>query len=374
MDLAFLNAVYASGGPYACAYLDTSRDAEEPEQVLALRRQQVCEALVEQGADGATVEALAAVAGGDQEIAGRHGQAIVASRGRVVLTVELPEPPAHDEAEFTPLPDLMPLALQHAPDICYVAATVHSTPRPRPEPPDGWEVAFQAGTWPSSAVAPGACHLMSGPAAGWADGAGLAAARIAELACRTDAETIVLGGITRARNALADHLAERWRKRLVTSGGNGYPAPPGRALMERELTEAFQGQLRIADRARLDLFRARRTSRHGAVEGLCSVVAALRRSQVSSLLLSVPLDLAMRLHVDAGGAPLDPCDAALAPYGALGFRIGPAPAAVIRAAVRTGAGLVVVPEQQLSLADGLGALLRYAGPERTPYFARLLRL
>ncbi|MYT28514.1 hypothetical protein [Streptomyces sp. MspMP-M5] len=373
MELAFLNAVYTYGGPYAWAYLDTSRDTEEPDRMLALRRRQVCEELVAQGADAATVDALASVAGGDREIAGRHGQAIVASHGEVVLTEELPEPPAHDEAMFAALPDLMPLAVQRAPDIRYVAATVHGPPRPPADPADELEVAFQAGTWPSSAVAPSACHRMSGPVADWLGGACVVADSIAGLAHDTDAETIVLGGIVWARDTLADRLAARWRRRLVTSSGNGRPAPPGRALMERELTTVFRGQLCGTDRVRLDLFQARRTSRHGAVEGLPHVMAALRRSQVGTLLLNVPLAFVRQLYAAAGAAPNDLPDADLGPYGALVFRGNPAPAAVIRAAVRTGAGLVVVPRHQLPLDDGLGALLRYAGPERTPFFARLLR-
>ncbi|GGU70990.1 hypothetical protein GCM10010211_40890 [Streptomyces albospinus] len=372
MELAFLNAVYANGGPYVCAYLDTSRDTEDPDRGIALRRRQVCEALVEQGADAATVAAVAGVAGRDQEIAGRHGQAIVAARGRVVLTEELPEPPVRDEAAFTAVPDLMPLVVQYAPGIRYVAATVHSLTLPHAEPADELEVACQAGVWPSSAVAPGDCRRMRGPTVSWLNGAGQEAADgIAGLARSTGAEAIVLGGITWARNVLADNLSARWRRRTVTCDGDGYPAPQGRALMEEELSAAFEGQMCGADRARVGLFRARRTSRHGAVEGLSDVVAALQRSQAGTLLLNVPLGFPAELRVGAGATRIGgPPAADLGPYGALGFGEGPAGAAVIRAAVRTGAGLIVVPQDQLPLTDGLGALLRYAGPERTPHFHR----
>ncbi|WP_274918530.1 baeRF2 domain-containing protein [Streptomyces sp. WZ-12] len=370
MELGFLNAVYATGGPYACAYLDTSRDTDASERTLELRRRQVCAELTQQGADAATVAAVAAVAGCDGDIAGRHGQAIVAHGGQVVLTEELPEPPERDQATFDALPDLMPLALQCAPDIRYVAATVHSLPGPQGEPSDRLEVAFQAGAWPSSAVAPGDCHRMRGPAVGWFDGARPIADRVAELARRGDAEAIVLGGIPWARNVLADRLAERWRRRLVTTDGDGYPAPPGRALMEAELAEVFQGKLRAADLARLDLFLARRTSGHGAVEGLTDVVTALRRSQVGALLVNEPMSFPAQTQVDTGATPSDLPEAAREPYGALGFHAGPARAAVIRAAVRTGASLVVVPQHQLALDGGLGALLRYAGPARTAHFVR----
>ncbi|MCK7622187.1 hypothetical protein MUU72_03440 [Streptomyces sp. RS10V-4] len=334
------------------------------------------------------MEAVRAAADGEREVAGRHGRMIVASRGRVLLAEELPEPPARDEAAVTGLPDLLPLAVQYAPGIRYVAAGVYGTPGPRGGPPDVVEVVFQAGTWPSSAVAPGACYRMRSPAAGRRlNGAGPLADGIAGLARGSGAEAIVLGGIDWARDALADQLAARWRKRLVIGGDTPAPGgdgsrpdpqgtplpPPGRALMEPELAEVFRDGLRTADAARLELFQARRPSRHGAVEGVADVVAALQRSQVATLLLNVPLRFPARRHVSAWVTAQGLPEAAPAPYGLLGFREGPVGAAVLRAAVCTGAELVVVPRHHLALSDGLGALLRYAGPERTPHFSRPAR-
>ncbi|MFI9724142.1 hypothetical protein ACIHFE_31620 [Streptomyces sp. NPDC052396] len=365
MKLDFLDAVYARQGPYACAYLDSSRDIDDPDRAMEVHRQHVCEDLARQGADAATMAVVAGVAGCDREISGMHGQAIIASHGRLILAEELPEPPVHDEAGFTALPDLMPLAVQHAPDIPYTAVTVHRVPHPHPhaDAPEELEVVFQAGRWPMSTVAPGVCHRVRGSAAGWPSGAAHVAGDIAELARRSGAETIVLSGLTWARNVLANRLPKQWREHTVVSGGDGCRTEAGRALMERQLARVFQGRMSAADRARTEMFQAERARHQRAVEGLPAVVAALQRSQVNTLLLNTPALLPTPLHVGSQPTQIGLSGADLEPYGVLSFREGPAGAAVIRAVVRTGAQLVVVPQHELPLADGIGALLRYAGPE-----------
>lgn len=154
MELTFLDPVYARPGPYACAYLDTSRDIPDPEAAISLRRRHLREDLAGQGADDATVAAVADVAGSDREIAGRHGQAIFASQGHLALVEEVPDPPAHDAARFSALPDVMPLAVQHAPDIPYATATVHRVAHREVGEPEELEADLQVGRWwPSSAVA-----------------------------------------------------------------------------------------------------------------------------------------------------------------------------------------------------------------------------
>ncbi|MEV0489805.1 hypothetical protein [Streptomyces atratus] len=52
------------------------------------------------GADKATVAVVSDVAGPDGDVSGRHGQAIFASHGHLALVEELPDPPAHDAAQF----------------------------------------------------------------------------------------------------------------------------------------------------------------------------------------------------------------------------------------------------------------------------------
>lgn len=253
MELTLLDPVYAGPGPYACSYPDTPRDVPDPEAAISLRRRHLREAPAGQRADGTTG-------------AGRHGQAIAASHGRLVLVEELPEPPGHDAARFAALPEVMPLAVQHAPAIPYVAAIVHRVAHPEAGEPEEVQVDFRAGRWPGSAVAPGRRHHRSGPAVESPYGAAEIAGELAELVHRLGAEVIVLGGEAWARNVLANPLPEPLRERVVTLVGDGLAVGEGGALLEQELGEVFRGRMSARDRARVEAFRARRARHAGSEE------------------------------------------------------------------------------------------------------------
>jgi hypothetical protein len=125
VKLTFLDPLYATRGPYASVYLDTSRYIDDPDKAIGLRWRHLRDELTAQGADAAGIAALAEAVGDDREISGRHGQAIFATHGRLVLKEELPQSPVRDSACYGAVPDAMPLAIQHAPDIPYAAVTVH---------------------------------------------------------------------------------------------------------------------------------------------------------------------------------------------------------------------------------------------------------
>ncbi|WKX69153.1 hypothetical protein [Streptomyces sp. XD-27] len=296
-------------------------------------------------------------------MSGRHGQAIFASHGHLVLVDELPEPPARDAARFTRLPDVLPLVVQHAPDIPYTAAAVHRVAHADTGAPEEVEVDFQAGRWPSSKVSPGVRHHRRGPADQWPRGAARIAGELAELAYGSDAEAIVVSGTPWARNVLVNRLPRPLRERVVAVPGDGRGTGPGRALMERELDEALRGRLSARDRARMETFLAQRARGGGAVEGMADVVAALQRGQVSALLLNTPVQFWGPLWTGSQPTEIALSPAELESFGVLGFQEGPAGAALIRALVRTGAELVVVPRTELPLVEGVGVLLRYTDPD-----------
>ncbi|MBA2806904.1 hypothetical protein E0500_005445 [Streptomyces sp. KM273126] len=361
MELTFLGPVYARPGPYACAYLDTSRDIPAPEAAINLRRRHLRENLARQGADNTTVAVVADAAGMDREVSGRHGQAIFASHGRLALVEELPDPPVHDTARFGALPDVMPLVVQHAPDIPYAAAAVHRVPRSEAGKPEELEVDFQSGRWPSSRVTPGIRHHRSGPAAEWPCAAAEIAGELAELVHRGGAEVVVLGGDVWARNVLVNRLPEPLRERAVTVAGDGHVAGEGRALLEQELSNVFQGRMRARDQAQVETFRARRSRHTGAGEGMAAVVAALQRGQASALLLNTPVELPMRLWAGSEPTQMALSAADLESFGVLDFHEEPPGAVLMRALVRTDAETVVVEREELPLENGVGVLLRYTG-------------
>ncbi|MGW3039960.1 baeRF2 domain-containing protein [Kitasatospora sp. NPDC001159] len=362
MKLTFLAPLYARPGPYACAYVDTSRDLDDPDRAIELCRHHLEAQLVAQGADMATTGAVAQVVGTDCDLPGRHGQAVFAAHGRLALAEELPEPPARDTARLTMVPDAMPLAFQHAPDIPYVATAVHRVS----QPPGARvaeaevEVTVQPGRWPTARVAPEHRTRRQVPAAEWRQTAVEVAGRIADLADRSEAEAIVLSGDHRARNTIARELPKRLRPRLVgIDSSGGLNAEPERALLEEELRYLFRGQLSARDHACVERFLARRARGSGTAEGLADTIAALRQGQAEAVLINDPFDLHQRLWVGMAPKQIAISHAELRNLGVESSWEEPADAALIRAVVGTGAELVVVPHDELPLPDGLGAVLRY---------------
>ena len=115
----------------------------------------------------------------------------------------------------------------------------------------------------------------------------------------------------------------------------------------------------------VDRYRTRQGAADGAdgraVDGLGATLAALRAGQVETLLLVDDPSSDAVLWTAA-----DPTLAATARDELAGLGAGElleerADAVLVRAAVATGADLTVVPGAELALADGVGALLRWAG-------------
>ncbi|MER5182029.1 hypothetical protein ABT009_27355 [Streptomyces sp. NPDC002896] len=367
MKLSFLEPLYARPGPYACAYVDTSRNIEDPETANDLRRRHVRDDLTAQGADTATVAAVAAVIGTDRAVPGRHGQAVFAAHGRLALVAELPDPPVRDLAEFTSLPDAMPLAVQHAPDIPYAAVVVHRVDQ-RGE--TGVEEELQAdletGRWPISRVTPGTHARRRIPAADWQRGVAQVVGELEELADRGGAEVIVVCGEVWARGVLLHRLPRRLSERTVVAEGGTGEDGDGRALLEGELAELFRGRMAVRDRAQAETFMAHRARYGSAAEGMAATVAALQRSQARSLLINERTEFSTRVWTGPQPTHIALSPADLRSFGVSAVEEQPADAALIRAAVGTGAELVVVPPQEEPrLADGVGVLLRYSDTATT---------
>ncbi|KUL43650.1 hypothetical protein [Streptomyces regalis] len=362
MRLHFLDTLYARPGPYACVYVDTSRDIDGPDRAIELHRRHARSDLIELGADLATADASADAVGTDADLPGRHGQALFATHGELVLTEELPQPPPLDRTSYALLPDATPLALQHAPDIPYAAATLtRGAPDDSHTVSEDLHVQLQTGRWPSSSVAPRALTHLHIPIDQWHREAGRLADELAHLVDLGHADTLVLCGDTWARGVLVNRLPAPIRNRVTTVPGEGQDAETGRALLEPQLADLFHGRLSAHDRGRLESFAAQR-ARHPGGEGLPAVVAALQRGQADALMVNHPVEEwpplpPLWLGVDPDQIALSADD--LRSFGATGYEKQPADAVLLYAAVATGAELIVVPREETPLEDGIGVLLRY---------------
>ncbi|MFD1659381.1 hypothetical protein ACFSL4_14495 [Streptomyces caeni] len=367
MKLSFLEPLYKQPGPFASAYLDTSRDSavEDPDAAIDLRRRHLQDTLLSEGADRDSAGAVADIVGGDTDIPGTHGQAVFTAQGRLVLLDELPAPPAQDTAHFGALPDTMPLIVQHAPGIPYLAVHVHYGGPHSTSAGGSVRVEAEAGMWPLTKVTPGERLDEEYPAADWLRAAERLGRRLEGHARRIEAEAVVVAGDVWARGILVRRLPSLLGARVVTVEGAG-ESEPRRALLEHRLDDLFRGRMAAHDRALLGSFLARRAHDGASAEGLSAAVSALQASQVKALFLNNHPESPLRLWVGPEPGQLALSEQELHSYGVREVREERADAALARALVGTRAELVVVPERRLRLREGVGVLLRRAGTGSHP--------
>ncbi|WP_405922275.1 hypothetical protein [Streptomyces sp. NBC_00122] len=368
MKLQFLDPLYAHPGPVASVYLDTSRDLDDADRAVELRWHDLRKSLLAHDADRATVDAIGGAVGTGREVAGRHGQAVFAAHGELVLAECLPEPPARDTALYGMLPDTLSLALQHTPDIPYAVVILHRVHVPEhtgghPGADEELEIDCESGRWPTSRVAPGARSRRRIPVDGWP---GEVERLVGELVTGMDeagTEMVVVAGDPWAVNSLMRAAPSRLHGALVKlKDGQHRRRETGRALLEEELAILLDGRLCDRDRHQVDTFLAQRARHPEYVEGLAAVVAALQRGQAQTLILSRPVRLDRHLWVGAAPVHLALTGEELSAFGLHYYWEEPAPgAALIRAAAGTQADLISVPDEELPLEDGVAVALRYTG-------------
>ncbi|MFI7296416.1 hypothetical protein [Streptomyces sp. NPDC050121] len=363
MRLSFLEPLYKQPGPFASVYLDTSRDAaiDDPDTAMELRWRHLRDALAAEGADRDSITAVAGTVGSDADVPGIHGQAVFTAHGRLALLDELPAPPTRDTAHFGTLPDTMPLIVQHAPGIPYLAVHVHYSGRHSTDATDIVRIDAEVGTWPLTRVTPGHRVHEEIPATDWLNAAGEIGRELEGHARRIDVEAVVVAGDVWARGILVRRLPASLLGQVSTVGGVG-ESVPGRALLEQRLESFFSGRMAAHDRALLDTFLAQRARDGATAEGISAAVSALQRGRVKVLFLNDHPESTLHLWVGPEPGQLALSEEELRSYGARDVRKERADAALARALVGTRGELVVVPEQQMRLIEGVGVLLRYADP------------
>ncbi|MGW0080356.1 baeRF2 domain-containing protein [Streptomyces sp. NPDC003393] len=363
MRLSFLEPLYKQAGPFASVYLDTSRDAavEDPDAAIQLRWRHLRDALASEGADQGSLTAVAGTVGNDTDVPGTHGQAVFTAHGRLALLDELPTPPARDIAHFGTLPDTMPLVVQRAPGIPYLAVHVHYGGRHSTDATGAVRIEAEAGRWPQTKVVPSHRLDEEIPVTDWMRAAGEVGRELEGHARSIDVEAVVVAGDIWARGILVRRLPAGLRGQVVTVEGAG-ESQPGRALLERKLDELFSGRMAAHDRALLGAFLAERARDGAAAEGLAAAVSALQRGGVKALFLNDHSGSPFRLWTGPEPSQLALTEQELRSYGIREPRAEQADAALVRALVGTKGELVLVPERELRPAEGVGVLLRYADP------------
>jgi hypothetical protein len=366
MDLAFLQPLYEHPGPWASAYVDTSRHSEAMAHERSLTAAAVSRELADQGADQSTCRAVRAAV---EELppSGARGRALFARAGTVVLDPPLAGAPPGPSASWAPLPHTAPLLELAGEDPVCVVAYVDRR---------GADFELRSGLgsqeagsvtgkqWPlhrTSSADWSERHFQLKVENTWEHNAAEIAEALAACQDETRADLLILVGDERERRAVHERLPKRVKHLAVEA-----PHGAGSRLLDEDVERirAEHVHRRAADE--LERFLAARApdaeGRPGAVEGVPAVVEAAREHRIDELLLRPE---APDTHRSVWVGP-DPDQIAVrrTEVTALGEQDAwPARAddALLRSAVTTGAPAISVttatPDEVP--VGGLGALLRW---------------
>ena len=362
MRLSMLRTLYDRPGPWASVYLDTSHDTEDGAKLVELRWRAAAESLTAQGCDAGTLAALESVVTSHPERPGRHGLALFATSGEVVLSRPLAAPPGREITDFGPLPHVMPLVAQLGEEVSYLRVVVDHTGGAIDSVGAGNLVQHHEveGTedYPVHKVPVGGWSALKAEHnydLTWRRNAGDVAEAVVELAGRIDPEIIVVAGDPKSRPMLVSQLPERWRNRVVETdaGSRGAGADP--SALEDVTIQAVAERVAEHQQDVLDRFRTQAGRDGTAGNGLPAVVTALQRGQVDTVLMIDDPSSTDELWIGAG-----PQEISTEQSDFENPQRVRADAALIRTLACTDGAIVLVDPDEPGLSGGVAALLRYA--------------
>jgi hypothetical protein len=368
MDVSFLEPVFTASGPYATVCADVTHTTENADTEVELRVRALAQQLTDQGAPEAVVEAvrsrlLEANEGGD--VATLRGRAlVVAADGSVVLDQPLVDAPRREVAEYSPAPDLMPILRQlpgRVPHIVVIADRVGAdisvaslVGRPEIEDEvegDSFQIhKFQGGGW--------AHHRYQHNSENkWIHNADNVAERIASLVRRLHPRFVLLAGDVRARQILSDRASDLWSELVVSMDEGGRAAGADREPVDQRAAELVAEHEAREEADAVEKIES--AAAHGlAVTGTASVVEALRKGQVETLVLADQPD-DEKLLVGSSPLLLGTEQGDMDALGVQEVHSVPADRALLAAAVASSAGVVVVPRAAMPGDIPVAAILRY---------------
>lgn len=354
--------VLTAPGPFVSLYLDTHAAVEQGDEELALRYKALREQAAEGGATPLSLDVL------DGIVRRSHlqgdGLAVVLSETSVVIERHLARP-ISDSITFGPLPDLLPLIdwEQSNPSYAVVLAdrtgaeihVVHSSTITRSidvdRDLDRHDVALPTGGgWSQRRFQRHAEHL-------WDANAKEVAEELGRIALNEELEFIFVAGDVSAVRHLKEHAANHVGALVVDVDVEPHSIDQVRDEIERTLAAVVARR----DKDVLEKFQEQRGREDLATDGWETTMAALRMSQVGTLLVDARIDARTGYFVtsDPNQCSLDRTELEDLGLGEVGE--APAHIVAVRAALGTGASVHVIPSLGPDHAprEGVGAILRF---------------
>lgn len=362
------SSVYDAGGPYSTVYLDATRTSETGAHEIEVRWNDLRKELEQQGAPAADLDAIGDAVQGDKHTPGPHGLVVVASQGAVRLRGHLPEPPRTTGASFAPLPNLVPYLAQRVEQVPYVLVVAdHSGAELfSGSSADEYEEHDVEGAeqWPLHKRAGGDAgewHFDNAVENAWAKNARKVAEAASDAARTHAARVVLIAGDDQARSAVRDEFAGTPSHTLplveLTAGGRA--AGADRDALRDAVRTALIHQASLERNEVLDRLKENVGRHKFGAAGIKPVIDALRQAQVDTVVLSDDPTSTLRALIGPGPTDLALDRDDLTATGVTDITEDRLDAALLRAAVGTGANFVVAPGGHAFVEDGVGALLRF---------------
>jgi hypothetical protein len=364
--LDWLHRLTEHPGPFATVVTDASRDGEDADHTVELRWRAHAARLAGLGAPDSVVRSLAPVVCSPTRRGGEVGRVVVASADGVLLDQVLPEPPLEERTSWGPVPDLVPVVRALSRSTSYVLAEVDSSGA------DVQAVSARGDELEAATVVGDHDVLHKVPGGGWShrryqmrvqDSVQHNAAEVADQLVsevrRYKPDVVLVAGTETPVTALLQQVPPLVAERVVRLHTGGRAAGTDSAALAEEVSRVLDERCRTRDEEVLDRFARGRAVQREGVAGLDAVVAAFQRDQVDELLVE-DRDLDHPVWVSARPDQLATSTDDLDAIGVPERAQARADAALVWAAIGTGAGVTVVPADRTDdLTDGVGALLRW---------------
>lgn len=366
MDLHDLTDVLSADGPFVTVHVESESAIPGAQDKYDLEWKDVLSQLADQGVDERTREAIAAAKGAHDDGESRLVVATAAD-GVVRLAVSLGRPPRRPVVDVAPLPHLLPLVDDVTTQVPHVVLLADRTGA---DVSAYYDSSHQAGDVTVTGHAPdirkvavggwSQLHYQHRAENGWEANAREIVDVVVKLAEGVGAELIVAAGdereLTLIRGQLPTHLRDRF---LEVDGGRGQDGSA--ALVRGRVADAVSRHVAEKTLDLLEGYAQERGQGKRAVDGVEDVVAALRKAQVETLLLTTDAAAYSTLLFGPDPTQIGTTAADLAALGVDEPQEGPMIDVLIRAALGTAAAVQLVPhELATSPAGGVGAVLRYA--------------
>lgn len=373
LDLA--REVARRSGPFSSISLDVTRESAEAPDEIGARLKRACRRLARLGAPRADIDVLGGLMASRPGRGGPSTRVAVAQNGRVQLDVVLPGRPPRDEATFGPAPHLLPIVRQARWPAPYVVADVDRAGA-------DIEIVADHGQVVAAEEVVGTHDVLHKvPAGGWShrriqaraqDSWDRNAAEVANEINRIVADLgpamLLVDGDPDAVSAMVGSLGGAAAALVTRLESGGRADGINEAAHRKAIDYALATRARADVASVIDQFAAAESKQLEAAQGFSDVISALRRGQVERILLHD--DPSSTLTVWSGLEPL-PIGTDRQELVDLGV---PAPtsmradAVLVRAALASGADIVILDEADLTLVDGIAALLRWSD-RSTPHDA-----